>query len=99
MAATGVAAAVMFVPSMLMTAELAPAAVRSTALGAFNTAGSLGFIVGPLTGGLVSEHVRAAYGPAAGYQAAFGVAGTSVLLLVVATLPSLLRLRRAGRTT
>lgn len=99
MAATGIAAAVMFVPSMLMTAELAPAAVRSTALGAFNTAGSLGFILGPLTGGLVSEHVRADHGPAAGYQAAFLVAGLSVLLLVSATLPGLLRLRRAGRTT
>lgn len=99
MAATGIAAAVMFVPSMLMTAELAPAAVRSTALGAFNTAGSLGFILGPLTGGLVSEHVRADHGPAAGYQAAFLVAGISVLVLVSATLPGLLRLRRAGRTT
>lgn len=99
MAATGVAAAVMFVPSMLMTADLAPAAIRSTALGAFNTAGSLGFILGPLSGGLISDHVRASHGPAAGYQAAFAVAGASVVLCVVLTLPILLRLRRTGRTT
>jgi MFS family permease len=99
MAATGISAAVMFVPSMLMTAELAPAAIRSTALGAFNTAGSLGFILGPLSGGLISEHVRATHGPAAGYQAAFAVAGASVILCVFGALPSLLRLRRAGRTT
>jgi MFS family permease len=99
MAATGVAAAVMFVPSMLMTADLAPTAIRSTALGAFNTAGSLGFILGPLTGGLVSEQVRTVHGPAAGYQAAFAVAGGSVVLLVLLTLPTLLRLRRTGRTT
>jgi len=99
MAATGVSAAVMFVPSMLMTTDLAPDAIRSTALGAFNTAGSLGFIFGPLTGGLISEAVRATHGPAAGYQAAFGVAGLSVITCVALTLPLLLRLRREGRTT
>ena len=99
MAATGVSAAVMFVPSMLMTADLAPASIRSTALGAFNTAGSLGFILGPLCGGLISEAVRSVHGPAAGYQAAFAAAGASVILCVCATLPFLLRLRREGRTT
>ena len=99
MAATGVSAAVMFVPSLLMTTDLAPDAIRSTALGAFNTAGSLGFILGPLCGGLVSEAVRAQHGPAAGYQAAFAVAGLSVVISVVVALPFLVRLRRAGRTT
>lgn len=99
MAATGIAAAVMFVPSMLMTTDLAEDSIRSTALGAFNAAGSLGFIVGPLTGGLVSEAVRAEHGAAAGYQAAFAVAGASEILCVALALPILLRLRRAGRTT
>jgi MFS family permease len=99
MAVTGVAAAVMFVPSMLMTTDLAEEAVRSTALGAFNTAGSLGFILGPVCGGLVSETIRATHGMAAGYQAAFAVAGLSELLCVALTLPILLRLRREGRTT
>ena len=47
MFAIGICAAVMFVPSMLMTVRLAPGAIRATALGAFNSAGSLGFIVGP----------------------------------------------------
>jgi MFS family permease len=99
MAATGIAAAVMFVPSMLMTTDLAEDSIRSTALGAFNTAGSLGFIIGPLTGGLVSEAVRAEHGAAAGYQAAFAVAGVSEILCVALTLPILIGLRRAGRTT
>lgn len=99
MAATGVAAAVMFVPSMLMTTDLADDAIRSTALGAFNTAGSLGFILGPVCGGLVSEAVRADHGMAAGYQAAFAVAGISEILCIAVALPILLRLRRAGRTT
>ena len=93
------AAAVMFVPSMLMTTDLTPPEIRSTALGAFNTAGSLGFILGPLTGGLVSELVRASHGPAAGYQAAFAVAGVSELLCAALALPFLLRLRAAGQTS
>jgi MFS family permease len=99
MAVIGVFAAVMFVPSMLMTTDLTPPAIRSTALGAFNTAGSLGFILGPITGGLVSEMVRATHGPAVGYQAAFAVAGGAEILCALVALPFLLRLRAAGRTS
>jgi MFS family permease len=99
MAVVGVAAAVMFVPSMMMTTDLTPASIRSTALGAFNTAGSLGFILGPITGGLVSELVRADHGAAAGYRAAFAVAGAAELLCVLVAMPTLLRLRTMGRTT
>jgi MFS family permease len=99
MALIGLSAAVMFVPSMMMTTDLTPPAVRSTALGAFNAAGSLGFILGPLTGGLVSDSVRATYGAAVGYQAAFGVAGLAEVLCVALALPFLLRLRAQGRTT
>lgn len=99
MALIGTTAAVMFVPSMLMTTDLAPPEIRSTALGAFNTAGSLGFILGPLTGGLVSEAVRASHGPAAGYQAAFAVAGAAEVLCALLALPFLMRLRARGITT
>jgi MFS family permease len=99
MAVIGVSAAVMFVPSMLMTADLTPPAIRSTALGAFNTAGSLGFILGPITGGLVSGVVAASYGPAIGYRAAFAVAGGAEILCALLALPMLLRLRAAGRTS
>ena len=99
MAIIGIFAAVMFVPSMLMTTDLTPPEIRSTALGAFNMAGSLGFILGPATGGLVSEAVRANHGAAAGYQAAFGVAGVAEMLCVLIALPLLLRLRSSGRTT
>ena len=99
MALVGMTAALMFVPSMLMTTDLTPPEIRSTALGAFNTAGSLGFILGPLTGGLVSETVRAHHGAAAGYQAAFGVAGGAEILCAVIALPFLLRLRASGKTT
>jgi MFS family permease len=95
----GVASAVMFVPSLVITTDAAPEEVRTTALGAFNAAGSLGFIVGPLAGGLVSESVAAARSWEAGYRAAFAVAGASEILCVALALPFLLRLVRAGRTT
>ncbi len=99
MAVIGAAAAVMFVPSMLMTTDLTPPEIRSTALGAFNTAGSLGFILGPVTGGLVSQTVAASHGAAAGYQAAFVVAGVAEMLCVLLALPAMPRLRAKGRTT
>jgi len=55
--------------------------------------------VGPVTGGFVSEWVARSAGWEAGYRAAFGVAGASVLVCVALALPFLLRLVRAGRTT
>jgi MFS family permease len=99
MPAIGIAAAVMFVPSMVMTTNLVPESVRTTALGAFNAAGSLGFILGPLTGGFVSETVAASAGWLSGYRAAFGVAGVSEVLCVALALPALHRLRAGGLTS
>jgi MFS family permease len=94
----GVASAVMFVPSLLLTAEIAPERIRTTAMGAFNAAGSLGFIAGPLTGGLVSQTVAARFSWELGYQAAFAVAGASMVACVLGALPALRHLVRGGRT-
>lgn len=90
----GIASAVMFVPSMVLTTNTAPAEIRGTALGAFNAFGSLGFIVGPAVGGLVSQQVAASASWQAGYRAAFAVAGASEIACVALTLPFLLRLLR-----
>ena len=95
----GIASAVMFVPSLLITTDAAPAEIRTTAMGAFNAAGSLGFIAGPATGGLVSQWVATTQGWETGYRAAFGVAGVSEIVCVMVALPFLLRLRRSGLTT
>ena len=95
----GVASAVMFVPSLVVTSDVAPARIRATALGAFNAAGSLGFIAGPLVGGRVSESVAVHTSWLTGYRSAFAVAGVSELLCVAVALPFLMRLVRAGRTT
>ena len=94
----GVASAVMFVPSMVLTTQAAPAKARGTALGAFNAMGSLGFIAGPAVGGLVSQSVASTRSWEAGYRAAFAVAGATEILCVLLTLPFLIRLVRLGRT-
>ena len=95
MLATGMAAAVMFVPSMLMTTELTPEAVRTTSMGAFNAAGSLGFIVGPLTGGIVSQTVAGVSDWHTGYQAAFLLAGGAEIALALVAFPALWRFERS----
>ena len=92
---SGVTSAVMFVPSLLITSDAAPEEIRTTAMGAFNAAGSLGFIVGPLTGGFVSQLVAERFDWETGYRAAFAVAGCSAILCVAITLPFLLRLVRS----
>jgi MFS family permease len=94
----GAASAVMFVPSLVLATDAAPSRIRGSVLGAFNAAGSLGFIAGPLVGGFVSQSVAARASWQAGYQAAFAVAGLSEILCVALTLPFLLRLVRLGRT-
>jgi len=92
----GIAAAVMFVPSMLMTMQVVPDSIRTTALGAFNAAGSLGFILGPAAGGAISQLVAERSDWLTGYRAAFLVAGASELLCVAVALPILLRLGRTA---
>jgi MFS family permease len=99
MFAIGVAAAVMFVPSMLLTIRVAPDAVRATALGAFNAAGSLGFVIGPVAGGAISQIVAGGWDWLTGYRTAFAVAGASEALCVAIALPVLFRLRRVRAET
>jgi MFS family permease len=94
----GVASAVMFVPSLVLATDAAPREIRGSALGAFNAAGSLGFIAGPLVGGFVSQSVAQVASWEAGYRAAFAVAGASEVVCVCVTLPFLIRLIRLGRT-
>jgi MFS family permease len=99
MVGLGILAAVMFVPSLLLVVDSADPRARATVLGAFNAAGALGFIVGPLVAGGVSQWVAASHGWPVGYSTAFVVAGLSEVLCVAATLPWLRRLaaQRAAR--
>jgi predicted MFS family arabinose efflux permease len=82
----GIASAVMFVPSLVLTIAAAPAVGRSTAVAAFNAAGSLGFLLGPLVcGALVALREQ----PADGHALAFAVAGASEILCAVMLVPRL----------
>ena len=94
----GVASAVMFVPSLLLTSEAAPESIRTTALSAFNAAGSLGFILGPAAGGWVSALVASRSDWLTGYRAAFGVAGAAEIACVALGLPFLFVLTRRARS-
>lgn len=95
----GVLSAVMFVPSLVLVLDLATPQTRSTSLGGFNAAGSLGFIVGPIVGGLVSQTVAGGFGWQAGYSSAFAVAGAVEVLCVLLVLRAMRRLVREGRTS
>ncbi len=94
MVGLGVTSAVMFVPCLISTSEAVSGDVRSTALGAFNAAGSLGFIVGPLVGGMVAQEVGAVHGLHQGYRMSFVVAGLAELLCVLLAGRALLRAAR-----
>jgi len=90
----GLVSGVMFVPTLMLANALAGPERKALAMGAFNAAGSLGFLVGPLVAGAVTEAVAAVHGQASGYVAAFVVAGASEVLCVLVALPALLRLER-----
>jgi len=49
----GIAAALMFAPSLVLVARAAGDSARGSALGGFHAAGSLGFLLGPLVGGAI----------------------------------------------
>ena len=52
----------MFLPSLVLVSEFARRGVGEGLFGAFQMAGSVGFMVGPLVGGLLVEWLRAAAG-------------------------------------
>jgi MFS family permease len=85
MATLGILAAVMFPPTMVLTAAYSSPTSRASAVAGFNLAGSLGFAIGPVLGAWAQE--------AGGYQLTFLLAGG---FEVAAALAGLLVLRRLG---
>lgn len=82
----GVFGAFMFSPSAALTGDIAPEDKRGVAMGGFNFFGSLGFVIGPLAGGLIADTY--------GFGASFAFAGMSEILIVVLFMPALLRFAR-----
>ena len=74
----GLAAALMFGPSLVLAAEATSPQNRSAAMAAFNASGSLGFLLGPLCGGTI----LAAFSnmPERGFQIAILIAGALEIL-------------------
>jgi uncharacterized transporter YbjL len=85
----------MFIPTLLWLLDRTPGIGRSTAIAAFHTAGSLGFLVGPLVcGKLVAMGADStSSNPAgSGYALAFAVAG--IVEILGATLVIAISIRR-----
>ena len=68
--------------SLVMTSQLAPEKIRATAMGAFNAAGSLGFIAGPALAGALGATALGEIPPVA---AALVI--SIVAALIIARLP------------
>lgn len=93
MAAGGVVAALMYAPTLVLTAELARADQRAMTMAGFNVAGSLGFALGPLLAGSLVALFRAqGIDP---YLPVFGFVAMLEIAIALAVVP--LWLRGAGR--
>lgn len=91
MVASGVFSAALFSPNLAMCGDLAPPHQRAAAFAGFNIAGSLGFLCGPIMGGLVHRIATPMVGSLGAYSIAFAIAGFVVLSCAIGFGPSLIR--------
>jgi len=96
MVVSGVLSAIMFAPNLAICADLAPPARRAAAYAGFNMAGSLGFMVGPLLGGLVAGPLATALNWETPYTLLFPVIGATEVVCALLSIPWLLRLRASS---
>jgi len=88
-----VLSALMFTPNLLLISDLARRGHGEGLFGAFQVAGSLGFLVGPIAGGLLLALTRGD-DPVAGYRTIFMLVGAlegGLALLAWAALRALAR--------
>ncbi|MCC6929682.1 MAG: MFS transporter [Gemmatimonadaceae bacterium] len=74
MLASGVLSALMFTPNLLLISDLARRGHGEGLFGAFQVAGSLGFLVGPMVGGILLVLTRGD-DPVRGYRTIFALVG------------------------
>ena len=98
MVASGVLSALMFAPNLALCADLAAPEHRSLAYAGFNVAGSLGFLCGPLLGGILATVLAGTLPLAQIYAVTFVLAGATECIGAIVSLPFLLALRRDGQT-
>lgn len=83
MVASGVFSALMFAPNMLLISDLVKRGQGEGLFGAFQVAGSLGFLTGPVVGGVLVSLTRNAEGVPAYREIFAGVGGLEAILAVV----------------
>ena len=93
MFAGGVVASLMYAPSLVLVATLSRPEHKALAMSGFNFAGSLGFVLGPLTGGALVALFSSLELPA--YPLTFLIVGSLELLCVLLFIPW--ALRQCGR--
>ena len=96
MVVSGVTSAMMFAPNLLLVSELARRGAGEGLFGAFQVAGSFGFLFGPMAGGIAVEMTRRSTGTPA-YAAIFIGVGALVIVLGVVAAVVLAPLARAWR--
>jgi MFS family permease len=82
MVLSGLTSALMFAPNLLLVSEFARRGAGEGLFGAFQVAGSFGFLTGPIAGGIAAEVTRRATGVPA-YDAIFMGVGALVIVLGV----------------
>jgi len=92
----GAMSAAMFGPNLMLVVRGSDPESRAAAMAGFNAAGSLGFLLGPLTAGATLELSRPALGDPTAFRWLFGATGALELLCV---LWALWRLRPTLRPT
>lgn len=96
MVLSGLTSAMLFAPNMLLVSELARRGAGEGLFGAFQIAGSIGFLTGPVVGGLAVEMTRRANGAPA-YAAIFAGVGALVVAVAIVAAVVLAPVSRAWR--
>lgn len=102
MVASGVWSALMFAPNLSLVSDLVRLGAGDGLFGAFQVAGSLGFLAGPIAGGMLVTLTRGSDGAPAYREIFLSVGGLAVLLAVACygacrELANDLRAKRAAR--
>lgn len=91
MLTAGVASAMMYAPSLVMVARMAGDDDKAMAMGGYNSAGSIGFIIGPLFGGAIVGAIVQFGGGFSSYETAFLLIGGLEVLCGLIFLPLIKR--------
>lgn len=95
MLASGVLSALMFTPNLLLISDLAARGAGDGLFGSFQVAGSLGFLCGPMVGGILVASTRGADGTPA-YAMIFAMVGVLEIVLALLSWSTLRRLARSA---